>query len=827
MMQQYFEIKRAHPGKLLFFRLGDFYELFYDDAVVAARELHITLTARNRDKKGDAVPMCGVPYHSVDGYVARLIKKGFKIAICEQVEDPKKAKKLVRREVTRVITPGTIVEENLLEPKENNYLAALFADGNALGVAFLDLSTGEFKATEFAGDDAWEKFQYQLAQFQPRELVHPEMLKPLIERQGIRENLERVVKSPMEDWLFNHEYAARVLLEHFKTSTLDGFGLKEHPYAVSAAGGLLYYVRDLEKSQLDHITEISYFEAADYLKLDLSTVANLELLRALDGSHQATLFAVLDSTKTRMGARLLKNWIIRPILDVAALNARLDAVADLKHSVVLQDQLGKLLRTVYDIERLMSKITIGTANGRDLVSFRSSIKILPQLKEFLQQYKAPRLVEFQRELDDLADIHRFLETAVTDEPPVSLNEGGLIRDGYHAELDELRDITRHGKSYIASIETKERARTGIASLKVRYNQVFGYFIEVTKPNLHLVPSDYIRKQTIATGERFITEELKQYEEKVLTAEERIFELEKELFVTVRQSVAREAGRVKKVAKIVSELDALSAFAEAAVKHKYVRPELYEGDSIIIKNGRHPVVEHQSQPFIPNDLTINTTTDQLLLITGPNMGGKSVFLRQAALIVILAQIGSFVPATEARIGIVDQIFTRVGASDNLARGCSTFMQEMIETANILNTASPRSLILLDEVGRGTATFDGLSIAWAVAEYLHNQSARRAKTLFATHYYELTKLANVLDGVKNYCMAVKESGKEILFMRKVIPGVADRSYGIEVARLAGLPLTVVQRARDILKKLERREIDLSGGAKSKAMDEVVEEIQKSLF
>lgn len=827
MMRQYHEIKRAHPGKLLFFRLGDFYELFYEDALVASRELDLVLTSRNRDKEGQPVPMCGVPYHSVDGYIARLLRKGHKIAICEQVEDPKTAKNLVRREVIRVITPGTIVEESLLEPKENNYLACVLADGQSVGAAFLDLSTGEFKTTEFVGEQAWAEFQEQASHFDPRELIYPELLKPLLTPERLRDGLEKVVKSPLDNWAFNYDYALRTLLEHFKVSTLEGFGLQGRKYAVSAAGALFHYVRETQKSQLDHITRLSYFKSTDYLKLDIPTVANLELIRSLDGTRGAALFPVLDFTKTRMGGRLLKSWILRPILNVVELNARLDAVADIKRSAVLQDKLGELLRPVQDLERLMSKVTIGTANARDLLALKSSIKALPQLKEFLGHFTADKLTRFHKELDSLTDVYELVKKSIADDPPVTLNEGGLIRDGYHQELDELRRFRKEGKNYIASLEAKERKRTGLGSLKVKYNQVFGYFIEVSKSNLHLVPNDYIRKQTLSNAERFFTEELKQYEEKILTAEERIFKLEKELFAQIRQAVARETARIQTSAHVLAELDVLASFAELATKYNYVRPEINEGFEIVIRKGRHPVVEHQSQPFIPNDLYVNTTTDQLLIITGPNMGGKSVYLRQVALIVIMAQIGSFVPAGAAKIGVVDEIFTRVGASDNLARGCSTFMQEMIETANILNTATPRSLILLDEVGRGTATFDGLSIAWAVAEYLHNNEARRAKTLFATHYHELTKLANVLSGVKNYCVAIKESGKDILFLHKVIPGSADKSYGIEVARLAGLPTTVTERAKEILKKLEKKEIDLSGGARAKATEEVIEELQKSLF
>lgn len=835
MMQQYHQIKRANPGKLLFFRLGDFYELFFEDAVVASGALEITLTSRAKDKHGQAIPMCGVPHFSVDGYIARLIKQGYKVAICEQMEDPKKTKKLVRREVTRIITPGTVVEEFILEPRENNFLAALMANGDRLGLAFLDLSTGEFRATEFCGSDPWERFQYLIAQFEPRELLYPEMLKPRLDSPPLPQVLERIVKSPTEDWLFAGEYATRVLLDHFGTTTLAGFGLDGHEYAIGAAGALIHYVRDLEKSPLPHIGTLSYFQSTDFLRLDRATVANLELVRTMESARAGdpalrsspTLLSVLDFTRTRMGARLLKSWILQPILDLSALNRRLDALADLKRSIVWQDQLANQIQAIHDVERILSKVTVGTANARDLLALKSSLMALPAVKQFMDHFTAERLSQLKEGLDPLTDVRDLLDRALAEDPPATLNEGGLIRRGYHAELDELHDLRRDGKSTIAAIEARERARTGIASLRVKYNRVFGYYIEVTKSNLRLVPQDYIRKQTVANAERYITEELKEYEERVLTAEERIGELEKELFLAVRQTVASHACRIQSTARSIAEIDVLRSLAEAATRYNYVRPVLDESDALIVRNGRHPIVEHQSHPFIPNDLTMNGSGDQLLIITGPNMGGKSVYLRQSALIVIMAQMGSFVPATEATIGLVDQIFTRVGASDDLARGCSTFMQEMVETANILNTSTPRSLLLLDEVGRGTATFDGLSIAWAVAEYLHNQETCRAKTLFATHYHELTKLSHVLPGVKNYCLAVRDSGKEILFLRKVIPGTIDRSYGIEVARLAGLPAVVLQRARDILKKLERKEIDLSGGARSKATAEVVEEMQRRLF
>lgn len=826
MMRQYHEIKRAHPGKLVFFRLGDFYELFYEDALIASRELELTLTSRNRDGGGRPIPMCGVPYHAVDGYLARLLKKGYKVAICEQVEDPRRAKKLVKREVIRVVTPGTVVEEVLLDPKENNYIASVYLDGGGdIGAAFLDVSTGDFKITEFRGPGAWERFEEEAARFQPRELIYPEGETRPAAGESSAEALERALRTPLEAWAFNFDYARRILLEQLGAETLDGYGCEGKPLAVAAAGALLHYVREMHRSQLGHVASLSCFESSDYLKLDPATVANLELLRAADGSSEPSLLSTIDFTRTRMGRRLLKSWLQAPITNLEELGHRLDAVEELKASAAQREQMGKLLAGILDLERLISKATVGTANARDLVAFKNSIANLPAIKSFLGRFSSAKLSRFAVELDELVDLRQLLQESLAEDPPAALNEGGLIKPGYSRELDELRSIARDGKAYLAQLEARERKRTGINSLKVRFNQVFGYFIEVTKPNLHLVPPDYIRKQTLAGVERFFTEELKEYEEKVLGAEERMAELEYEIFSAIRQKLAGEAQRVMAVARSIAELDVLLSFAEAAARYHYCRPRLDSSDEIYIKNGRHPVIERCVSPFIPNDAYMNTTTDQLLIVTGPNMGGKSTYLRQVALIVIMAQAGCFVPASEARIGLVDQIFTRVGASDNLARGRSTFMQEMIETAKILNTATRRSLILLDEVGRGTATFDGLSIAWAVAEYLHDSEERRAKTLFATHYHELTKLAATRRGVKNYCVAVKESAGRIVFLRKVVPGAADKSYGIEVARLAGLPPQVIERARRVLAQLERKEIDLTTTKDGAAR--TPDNMQKSLF
>ncbi len=827
MMKQYHEVKRRFPGKLVFFRLGDFYEMFYEDAVLASRELEITLTARNKDKSGAPIPLCGVPYHSVDGYIARLLKKGYKIAICEQVEDPRTAKKLVHREVTRVMTPGTVVEEMLLESKDHNYLASLLVTSEGIGLALMDLSTADFLATDFSGEAAWQKAIDELSRFRPRELILPEDGSDELRQRLGRDWSNDWVASPTENWAFNFDYAHRLLLEHFGVASLDGFGCDARPFSVSAAGALIHYLRSTQIDALAKVARLRFIDTSQYLRLDSSTVANLELVESLDGGRKGSLLSLLDQTKTGMGGRMLKSYLLTPVLDHALIEMRLDAVEAFAKNVPAQDRLTRKLAEIHDLERLTSRVTAGVANPRELLALRDSLEVVPSVRSLLESFPAQRLVEVRDLLDDLQDIVQLVQEAIADDPPTSANDPGIIRTGYSAELDELRGIRSSGKEYLVSLEVRERRRTGINSLKVKYNQVFGYFIEVTKHNLPQVPADYVRKQTLVSCERFVTEELQIYEEKVLHAEERIAVLEKDLFTQVRLRIAAQAPRIQATARLLAEVDVYASLAEVAQKNDYCRPELVESDEIYIQQGRHPMVEYQSRPFIPNDLFMNTTSDQLLILTGPNMGGKSTYLRQTALIVILAQIGSFVPARHARLGIVDRIYTRVGASDNLARGRSTFMVEMIETANILNTATDRSLILLDEVGRGTATFDGLSIAWAVAEYLVQNTHHRAKTLFATHYHELTRMADVHPGVKNYCMAIKEAGKEIVFLRKVTPGTADKSYGVEVARLAGLPREVVRRAGEILERLEKKDIDLTGRPRTRSTQEVIEEIQKSLF
>ena len=828
MLKQYQEIKRQHPGTLLFFRLGDFYEMFFDDAVIGSKELEITLTARHKER-GAAVPMCGVPYHAAGGYIAKLVRKGYRVAICDQTEDARKTTKLVRREVVRVITPGTAIDSQLLEARENNYLASVFGVGHGMAVAFLDLSTGEFLVTEFVGDSAWERVVEQLDAFGPREILLPKPLEPLF-RSGRRADAESDSQqnpadssatvgvpdddralTPLDEWTFSLERASELLKAQFGVASLDGFGLGGHDLAVSAAGAALHYVRETQKEEAGHVTGISYFEPNDYLILDTPTVRNLELIEALDGSRSRTLAGVLDETVTGMGSRLLKQWLVRPSMRIGELNARLDSVAELKTAIILRDRLRTELKKVADLERLMGRISLGRATPRDLAALKSSADCIPAIKEFLRDATCSLLEVLAESLDELADVRELIGNSLVEDPPISLADGGYIRPGYNADLDELREVATSSKSIIARIEARERTRTGISSLKVKFNNVFGYFLEISKANVKSVPEDYERRQTLTNAERYTTPELKEYEAKVLGAEERIAEIEQQLFLTIRQAVAAQTRRVQAVAQALSMLDVLLSLAEVAARRNYCRPQLTEDDEIYIRAGRHPVIETTGERFIPNDAYANNSTDRLLIITGPNMGGKSVYLRQTALIAILAQIGSFVPASEARIAIVDRIFTRVGASDSLARGRSTFMVEMTETANILNTATPRSLVLLDEVGRGTSTFDGLSLAWAIGEYLHDNPQHAAKTLFATHYHEMTELGKLLPGVRNYQMAVKESGGTIVFLRRVVEGSASKSYGLEVARLAGLPKGVIDRAREILSNLEANELDVTGKPK----------------
>jgi DNA mismatch repair protein MutS len=802
LMRQYNSIKQQAPNALLMFRLGDFYELFFEDAVVAARELEITLTSRNKEK-GEAIPMCGVPYHAAEGYIARLVQKGHRVAICDQMEDPKVAKKLVKREITRVVTPGTAMDAALVGSRENNYLAAVARAGTRSAVAHVDVSTGEFRVTELEPAEV----AGALENLGAREVLFPADL-PLLN--GAERTGSHFLRTELEDWIFSHDYADRTLRDHFKLLSLDGCGLANHRAAVGASGAILHYLRETQRGALDHMDRPTYYDRADFMVLDAVTVRNLELVEPIfsadaDGQTLATVLAVLDQTQTGMGGRLLRQRLLRPSMDRAEIEQRLEAAGELIQQTILRAELRKQLAGILDIERLLAKVTLGSAGPRDLLALGRSLEKIPALKRTFDTQQAARLRGLHERLDELPDVTNLILEAIADEPPFNLADGGTIRPGFNPQLDELRDLSLNGRQYIAQIEARERQRTGIQSLKVRFNNVFGYYIEITKANLQLVPADYERKQTLANAERFTTPELKDYERKVLDAEDKILTLEKELFMAVRQAAAAQAQRVRASASAIAELDVTASLAQVAAENRYQRPAFSDDGEMRIMAGRHPVIERLAEQeaarFIPNDLFLNDSSDLIAIITGPNMGGKSTYLRQAALIAILAQMGSFVPAESARLPLIDRIFTRIGASDNLSRGRSTFMVEMTETAVILNTASPRSFIVLDEIGRGTATYDGLALAWAVVEHIHART--RAKTLFATHYHELTELAEQLDGVRNLQVSVKESGDHVIFLHKVEPGKADRSYGIEVARLAGLPLGVIDRAREVLKLHERSE------------------------
>jgi DNA mismatch repair protein MutS len=813
LMRQYTAIKKEHPHALLFFRLGDFYELFFEDAVVASRELQITLTSRNKEK-GISVPMCGVPYHAAENYIGKLIRKGFKVAICEQMEEARFAKTLVRREVTRVVTPGTAADSSLAS-EDNNFLAAVSGDGERAGFAALDLSTGEFRATQFQGPDARARIFEELQQLRPRELLFASSL-PLFDSAQKNEAGKGCSETPLEDWAFAPDYAIPLLENHFGVLSLEGFGLSGKPAAACAAGAILHYVNSTQRGTLHHVDRIGFYEKQNCLVLDAVTVRNLELVEPLfaGGSEDVTLVRAIDATITPMGKRLLRSWMLRPSIDLDDIRRRLDAVEEQTAQLVAREELRRTMEGMLDLERLLSRVTLESATARDLLALASSLAKLPAIKKALLPFTAERSAALQSLLDDLSDVCQSIERAIVPEPPLTFSEGGVIQPGIDAALDELRDLSRNSKQYIAQIEQRERQRTGVSSLKVKFNSVFGYYFEISKANLHLVPADFERKQTLVNAERFTTPELKEYESKVLDAQEKIVEIERCLFAELRTEVAKHARRIRQTALALAEVDVLASFAQVAANRAYCRPKFESAGGVLeIVEGRHPVVEMQELSgasgvrFVPNDVYLDGTTHAIIVLTGPNMGGKSTYLRQTALITILAQMGSFVPAKSARLCVVDRIFTRIGASDNLARGRSTFMVEMTETAAILNTATKDSLVLLDEIGRGTATYDGLAIAWAAIEYLHART--RAKTLFATHYHELTELSDRLSGVKNYRVTVKESPTGITFLRKVEPGPADKSYGIEVAKLAGLPHEVIARAREVLAEHENAEHRLSAG------------------
>jgi DNA mismatch repair protein MutS len=810
-MRQYLDAKQQHRDAILLFRMGDFYEMFYEDALVAARALELTLTSRSKDANGGGIPMCGVPHHAVDGYIARLVRKGFRVAICDQVEDPRKAKGIVKREVVRVVSPGTLTDANYLDAREPAFILSAATHNDVTGVALIDLSTGEFTAAEYAGTDGLQALHDELAIIRPREIVVTR------NDNGAASSVPDVLVSsglpitPVDGWMFDQESARRTLIDQLRTRGLEGFGLDRHPAAVAAAGALVHYLRHTQKVDLAHVRSIAYRQRTDALLIDPITLRHLEILEGSERSRDGSLLAELDRTVTSIGSRTLRSWLLRPLVALEPIRDRLDAVEELAFRTTDRGKFRDTIKAVQDLERLVARTALGTAGPRDLVGLKQSLGVVPRVRTLLAELQAPLVRSLVAELDDLADVRQTIEATLVDEPPALARDGGFTRDGIDRELDELRGISRSGKQIIAQMEEGERARTGIASLKVRYNRVFGYYIEISKSNLHAVPADYHRKQTIAGGERFITPALKEYEEKVLGADERILEHELEIFERLRSAVAAEAPRIQATARALASLDVLSTLAEVAAINNYIKPHVHDGDELIVADGRHPVVEHRTasgDAFVPNDIALNGTSAQLVILTGPNMGGKSTYLRQAALLCVMAQAGSFVPAKEAKLPLVDRIFARVGASDNIARGHSTFMVEMQETANILHNATARSLVVLDEIGRGTATFDGLSIAWAVAEYLATHPKVRPKTLFATHYHELTDLADATPGVVNYHVAAREWKDDIIFLRKIVPGRSDRSYGIQVARLAGLPRTVIDRAREILSALECDELTRGG-------------------
>ncbi|MDO9528566.1 MAG: DNA mismatch repair protein MutS [Syntrophales bacterium] len=821
-MKQYVEIKEKHNDCILFFRMGDFYEMFFDDAVTASRVLEITLTSRNKGKK-DSIPLCGIPYHAASSYISKLIEKGFKVAICEQVEDPKKAKGIVKREVVRVVTPGLVVDPENLQAKENNFLAGFSIRDGTLGLAFIDISTGEFRVTESSDR---EFFLNEIAGLDFREIVAEENLKG----SSLLKAFSGSVVNYLPSDYFVYDAAVAVLREYFPEDVLSEIDVEAHPTMAEAAGAVLRYVTETQRDRLVHINDITWYDTASYLVLDDIVRKNLELFTTIsDNRKTGSLFNVLDETVTAMGGRRLRWWFSYPLVDPEKIKERLVAVSEIKDRHLLRDDLRKAFSDVYDLERLGSRISMKVANGRDLVALMTSLKALPGIRKLISDADSPLVSSICEGLDEMQDIASLIENSIVSAPPPAIRDGGIIKEGYDSELDELISLTRDGKRWIAALEEKERKRTGINSLKVGYNSVFGYYIEVTKTKTSLVPDDYIRKQTLVNAERYINQELKGYEYTVLNAEDKKKEREYDLFVKIRDQAAQEIKRIQKTASLLADLDAIVSLAEVAEKYNYCCPRVDDEDAIEIHDGRHPVVERMivSEGFVPNDTCLDCDKNRFLIITGPNMAGKSTYIRQVALITLMAQMGSFVPASEARIGVVDRIFTRVGATDSLARGQSTFMVEMNEVAHILKNATKKSLILLDEVGRGTSTFDGLSIAWAVAEHIHDSDHIGARTLFATHYHQLTDIALTGEGVKNFHVAVKEWGERIIFLRKIVAGGTSRSYGIQVARLAGVPEEVILRAREVLENLEKGELDEVGMPKIAPGKDKEKKGQLSLF
>ena len=809
MMQQYMAIKEQYKDCILFYRLGDFYEMFYDDALTASRELEITLTGKNCGQE-ERAPMCGVPYHAVDVYLNKLVAKGYKVAICEQAEDPKQAKGIVKREVIRIVTPGTNLSQQALDEGRNNYLMCLVYDNNQFGLAITDISTGDFYTTEVA---TLKELYDEIHRFSPSEIIcNDSFYMSGASLDDFKDRLH-VSVSTLDTWYMDEAVSVQKIKEHFKVASLDGLGLTDFPSGTLAVGALLLYLYETQKNTLDNLTKITPYRSGGYMIIDSATNRNLELIETLrEKQKKGSLLWVLDKTKTAMGARLMRNWIEQPLIEKKKITARQDAVEELYNDMITREEIREYLNAVYDLERLVTRISYRTANPRDLIAFKTSLGMIPPVKQLLSQAKSAELKEIDERMDCLEDIYDLIEKSIQDEPPIMIREGGMIKEGYNEDVDKFRLSRTEGKTWLAELEAREKEKTGIKNLRVRYNKVFGYYLEVTNSYKELVPEDWTRKQTLANAERYITPELKELEDMILGAEDKLAALEYDLYCEVRDSIGEQVVRIQETAKAIAHLDVLASLACVAQSNDYVRPSINTKGVIDIQGGRHPVVEkmNNNQMFIDNDTYLDNKNHRISIITGPNMAGKSTYMRQSALIVLMAQIGSFVPAKSANIGIVDRIFTRVGASDDLASGQSTFMVEMTEVANILRNATSRSLLILDEIGRGTSTFDGLSIAWAVVEHISNPKLLGANTLFATHYHELTELEGKLDSVNNYCIAVREQGDDIIFLRKIIRGGADKSYGIQVARLAGVPDSVIDRAKEISSWLE--ETDVTDKAKN---------------
>ena len=836
MMKVYCETKEKYKDCILFYRLGDFYEMFFEDALIASKELEITLTGKDCGLE-ERAPMCGVPFHAVDGYLNKLVSKGYKVAICEQLEDPKQAKGLVKRDVIRVVTPGTNLDAQALDESRNNYLMCIICMEDRYGLSVADISTGEYLVTEL---DSEKKLLDEINKFSPSEIIcNHSFYVSGVDIEDMKERLHISVFS-LDSWYFDDALCARNLMEHFHVSSLSGLGLDAYSCGIIAAGALLQYLIETQKTSIANLTALTPYSISKYMVLDSSTRRNLELCETLrEKNKRGSLLWVLDKTKTAMGARMLRRYLEQPLIEKEEIMQRLDAVEELKDNAITREELREYLNPVYDLERLISRISYQTANPRDLVAFKTSLSMLPHIKYIMKSLQSPLLVQLQEEMDELEDLFALVDTAIVDEPPISIRDGGFIKEGYHEEVDRLRHAKTEGKSWLAKLEAEEREKTGIKTMKVKYNKVFGYYLEVTNSYKDMVPDYYTRKQTLTNAERYITPELKELEETILGSEDKLTALEYDLYVEVRGKIADEILRIQKTAHAIAGVDVFASLALVAERGNYVKPSINEKGVLDIKNGRHPVVEKMipNDMFIANDTYLDNGKNRISIITGPNMAGKSTYMRQTALIVLMAQIGSFVPADAAKIGLVDRIFTRVGASDDLASGQSTFMVEMTEVANILRNATRNSLLILDEIGRGTSTFDGLSIAWAVVEYISNPKLLGAKTLFATHYHELTELEGKLPGVNNYCIAVKENGDDIVFLRKIIQGGADKSYGIQVAKLAGVPDMVIERAKELAEELTNADItvhvqggDAEGQKARKAKTQKYDQVdmdQMSLF